>query len=916
MKTLLAILLAAALPATAKTLTYTDLIHQLTDLDRLTHVQAGVTGGQYSSWDRSELDNWGANGDAGQYLRVDPNGEAVMMDQDGPGCIYRVWSANPQGKIRIYLDGAATPVFESDFIRLFTGDQPPFIQPLVWKREGVAASDCYVPIPFSKHIKIVADARHGQYYHFNYLKFPADWQVPGFSPNLSEDETAALKVAAEYWGRPGVDPKPSLPGQATIAKTITLQPGQTIVLADLAGPGMVRAIRAKVNCPQRGWPRKLVLKGTWDGAAWPQVLSPLGPFFGYDWTAAEYTSLIAGCREGNHWFYYPMPFRRTGRLELSSYASVPAEVEYEVAWAPAQLADDTCYFYARWRSEKHCATFDYPFVETAGTGHFVGMTLQIDHPLPGWWGEGDEKAWGIRFLPGPSWGCSYDSATRTCPFRWHFMDLIPFTQRFRMTIENYGVWDGNTKQEEYNSVGYWYQKELTPPFAELNGKTYVGADRPGVKPGTMAWRSDTFRDITPADLRNTGADMPFCLEAEDLLTGGAGKIVGDQDRDKPFNGEQAVDYGHATAGQVLGDLVLSVDAGTVYYPRIITAGDAGAAELTLELEGERLAAEAKPAANQIELAGVFLAAGPHKSLLVATSAGRAVVDCFQLPPARRERGAIEAEELTVAGTTHGAEAPHTDIMRGVSAGRVRGWHAAAEGQGLRLQLPEGPARSYVLGLRPMYAPECGIIQAFVAGKPVGPTFDLYDAAKHPGPAVLPLGPLPAGDRDVELRVVGKNAKSGGYRVGMDYFRWEPLIIHPAESTPGVWAMVSKTDACGYEIQNLGDAWLGGHHLWVQPSYRQGAFIEITANVPSDGKYEVVVRYTTSWDYARVQAALDGKPLGQPVDCWSEQVLQTKPLTLGSVDLTAGPHVLRFTAAGKNERSKGFLMGLDYITIRK
>ena len=86
------------------------------------------------------------------------------------------------------------------------------------------------------------------------------------------------------------------------------------------------------------------------------------------------------------------------------------------------------YFYARWRHEPDSLTFDYPFLETAGRGHFVGVAMPIDHPLGGWWGEGDEKvwvdddgfppyigtgsedyfgdAWGIRYLSGPSFGAS------------------------------------------------------------------------------------------------------------------------------------------------------------------------------------------------------------------------------------------------------------------------------------------------------------------------------------------------------------------------------------------------------------------------------------------------------------------------------------------------------------------------------
>jgi hypothetical protein len=58
-------------------------------------------------------------------LRVEANGEAVMMDIDGPGIIYRTWSANPMGKIRVYLDGSERPAFEWNFPELFDGKLEP-----------------------------------------------------------------------------------------------------------------------------------------------------------------------------------------------------------------------------------------------------------------------------------------------------------------------------------------------------------------------------------------------------------------------------------------------------------------------------------------------------------------------------------------------------------------------------------------------------------------------------------------------------------------------------------------------------------------------------------------------------------------------------------------------------------------------
>jgi hypothetical protein len=915
----------------AKTLTYIDFLHQLTDLDRLTHPQDGITAGQFSSWDRNDVNAWGANGDAGQYLRVEPGGEAVMMDIDGPGCIYRTWSANPKGRIRIYLDGATTPTFDWDFNALFLGDQPPIPRPIIWKRGGPdSSSDCYLPLPFAKHIKITADRAWGQYYHFNYLLFPKDWTIPSFRLPLTSEENVALREVADAWGTPGRDPKPRFPNTKTDTRAFTIKPGQTVVLADLAGPAEIRGLRATVKCSQRYFWRKLLLRGVWDGSTWPQVLAPLGPFFGFDWYTAEYGSLITGCQKGQCYFYYPMPFRRSGRLELTSHLSLPAEVTFEVKWAPRpNLSADALYFFARWRHEPRSQTFDYPFLETAGRGHFVGVALAVDHPSPGWWGEGDEKvwvdgdqfpkwigtgsedyfgdAWGIRYLPEPSFGCSYDQGPRTCPYRWHFMDHIPFTDKFRMTLENYPPYD-----KEYATVAFWYQAEIVPPLKRLVDAKYIGAAQPGQKPSEQKWRPDRFHNLTADDLLTYGLGVADTLEAEDLLAGKA-VIIDDAARPYEFNMERAVDLGDAQPGQALAEFTLAAPEASVYFVEMLTAPEAGVADLALEIDGQKLSVEGRPAKNVLNLTGLYLTKGDHTAKVVALTAGHAIFDALKYRPAPSDPGVVEAESLTVLRTTGGADMPKpSPPWQGVSAGRVLEFHATAQDQGMVLGLSGDPSAAFILGVRPMNGPAAGIMQAFIAGKPIGPAFDLYAPEKRPG-RVVPLGAIPPGPDEVEVRVVGKNPASSGYHIGLDYIRFEPKILGPG-TVEGVWAEVLRTEGCGYQIQVLGPQWIGNHHLWLAPCWK-GGFVDLGLHLPKEGDYDIVTRLTTSWDYAIVQPSLDDKPLGAPIDTFTKTVLQTQLLTLGRAHLTAGLHVLRFQAVDKNADSQGYLAGIDYVSVK-
>lgn len=932
-----------SLPAVAqRAVSYADLLRNLSELDRLTLPQTGVKSVLFSSWDRNGRNSWGANGDAGQYLREEPNGEAVMMEADGPGCIVRIWSANPMGKIRFYIDGDTKPTYEWSFPEIFTGKVHPFVRPLVYQRDGAqSASDSYVPIPFAKHIKVTADRKHGQYYHFNVLEYPAGTRVPSFRLPLAPDEERALSAAADAWSNLGRDPKPRLEGQQTVKRTLTLKPGQKAVVADLCGPGTIRAIRASVSSEQRYAWRKVVLRGAWDGADWPQLLTPLGPLFGFDWQAPEYASLIAGCRNGQGYFYYPMPFRQSAALSLTNYLEKPAKVSIEIDWAPApNLPQDSLYFYARWRRDAGITGFEYPFLETAGSGHFVGVTMPIDHPLPGWWGEGDEKvwvdddtfplwigtgsedyfgdAWGIRYLSEPSFGCSADKDNRTCNYRWHFLDLIPFDERFRMTIENYGPnGAGPRGQYEYTSTAFWYQKEKTPPFDSLWLSAYVGGTKPDQKPEGYLYDQRIFHDLSREDLRTYGLALPFATEAEDLfadsLRAGRGRIVTDASRQYEFNHERAVDFGRVRAGRVLAEGTLKTQTGAAYFPKLHTAPESDAAPLTLEIDGRRLTVRPDTKAPSMALSGIALKPGDHKVRLIAAGEGRAIVDCLQLEPAPREGGVMEAEEMEVARSSGSAPAPG-DVTTGVSGGRVLQWKPAAAGESVTIRLSPRPKNPYTLGVRAMRGPDSGIIQAFSDGKPAGPPLDLYapEAGREPG--ILPLGPVSPESGEIEIRVIGKNPKSGGYAAGLDYFRFEPHVLGPATSE-GVHARILGVRGGAYGTQDLGANYYQGHQLWVQPSSRN-AVLEIALTVEREGDYDLATRYTSSWDYATVQASLDGKDLGPRVDCYSPEVRLMDETPLGRVHLTAGTHVLRFKAVDKNARSAGYLIGIETVTVKR
>lgn len=184
--------LSALAASAAPTYTYVDLVHRITDLKYLATLPAvGDTEAQWSSYDRSskydeatgKYVRWDANGDGGGYIR--PEGEQfVFAEMTGPGVIWRTWSANAAaGHVKIYLDGAAEPTVDLPFSGYFDGKTEPFNYPTLVHKTAANGFNNYVPLPYQKSCKIVADKDWGSYFHFNYETFPPGrWSRPSKWP--------------------------------------------------------------------------------------------------------------------------------------------------------------------------------------------------------------------------------------------------------------------------------------------------------------------------------------------------------------------------------------------------------------------------------------------------------------------------------------------------------------------------------------------------------------------------------------------------------------------------------------------------------------------------------------------------------------------------------------------------------------
>ena len=216
----------------AETLSYGDLVHRLTDLSRLAVLpQPGEQGAQWSSYDRaSQYDektgkyvHWDANGDGQGIIRKEGD-QVVMAEMKGPGCIWRIWSAAAgKGHVKIFLDDQETPVVDLPFADYFDGKHAPFnYSALSYNLADVGCSgqNLYLPLPYRKSCKIVADKEWGNYFHFGYKSYPAGTVLPTFSAKLVAQHADQLKAVDQFFAKKlGTDPAGKRAGQETIGRS-------------------------------------------------------------------------------------------------------------------------------------------------------------------------------------------------------------------------------------------------------------------------------------------------------------------------------------------------------------------------------------------------------------------------------------------------------------------------------------------------------------------------------------------------------------------------------------------------------------------------------------------------------------------------------------------------------------------------
>jgi WD40 repeat protein/tRNA A-37 threonylcarbamoyl transferase component Bud32 len=94
----------------------------------------------------------------------------------------------------------------------------------------------------------------------------------------------------------------------------------------------------------------------------------------------------------------------------------------------------------------------------------------------------------------------------------------------------------------------------------------------------------------------------------------------------------------------------------------------------------------------------------------------------------------------------------------------------------------------------------------------------------------------------------------------------------------------------------------------------GGYVELKLEVPRSGRYALGIYFLTGPEGGLVEVSLDGQVIGRRFDSFRATVGRSGRIDFGTLPLREGRHRLRFTAVGKDPRSKGHYFGIDYLEL--
>jgi hypothetical protein len=453
-----------------------------------------ATAGGQSSFDRDTFDQTHGNYDFGHFLSTSKKFGNVMLNQKGPGCVYRIWMTSlqsffPNEWIKIYLDGATKPAINLTIGQIFAGTTAPFLAPLV---EGPSGSSggytSYVPFCYHRSIEIVTNM--DRYYDIGYVTYAPNANVQTWTPG---QDTTALR---QLWTNVTQNPMPAAPDNQTATGTLSLPAHKAAPILNVNGPDSIQSIKLTIPgvTATESPAAAAVLNQTWiqiywDGQKTPSVSAPIGSFFGMGQFGSYPThGLVVGMDAANElYMYLPMPFQHSALIQLWNRGTTAVSgVGYNVQYQPYTGSFTSIgYFKTSFTTTNQAKPGnDIPILNTKGSGKFIGVTASYTGDPAQLYLEGDERIYvdgssspsiygtgtedffngAFYFIDGPysdqlsgnTAHLSSKSVDEIAAYRFFLPDAVPFRSSIVVGIQH-GPYD-NTNRTSASMLAYYYQK--------------------------------------------------------------------------------------------------------------------------------------------------------------------------------------------------------------------------------------------------------------------------------------------------------------------------------------------------------------------------------------------------------------------------------------------------------------------------
>ena len=309
------------------------------------------------------------------------------------------------------------------------------------------------------------------------------------------------------------------PGFSNADRLGSIKPGETAVLFDVQGTGIINHIWLTFNEAIPNWiektgsatPAELIIRMYWDNATEPAVEAPIGDFFASGFGLRKEVKSAMVLVEGGDGYncYWPMPFRKAAKITVTNDGKKSSRsFYYQTDYTELKrLPKNTAYFCAQYRQEFPEETgHDYLVADIEGKGHYVGTVMSVRSRSPYWFGEGDVKyyvdgetepstwgtgtedyylsAWGFLENLNLYSGCSFmskgeeDLGAKYTLYRWHVLDPLRFNKSFRFEVEHTGWMSADEtttgevvghveREDDMASVAFWYQQGQPKRFATI-----------------------------------------------------------------------------------------------------------------------------------------------------------------------------------------------------------------------------------------------------------------------------------------------------------------------------------------------------------------------------------------------------------------------------------------------------------------